>query len=634
MKNTFTIGFLLLVSQIFFCQEDVIKSDIPVDLTIKANAVVRKNVTHITIKAIDLMTIKQKRVITIFNKKGNKFVNTESYYNDDDKINKLSLVIYDALGNRIRKFSKSDFENKHAVDGFSIYRDDKIAYVNYTPTNYPYTAVFDYELKTASTAFIPSWNPILGYNISIMHSSFIIENPKLLPLKIKENLFKKYHITNSTAPDIIKYTLQNQPSIPFELNSPSSDQIFPKLLVAMNRFMLRGIEGKGKNWKEFGKWYHDQLLSNKAKLDSKTIMEVKALTKDASHPIEKAKILYNFMQQKTRYVSVQMGIGGWQPTPAKSVNNLGYGDCKGLTNYTMALLNAVGIPSHFSIVYAKNRKDIDTEFASLQGNHVILNIPNDGDDIWLECTNQHLPFGFLGDFTEDRDVLVIKPEGGVIKRTPAYKNETNLQKTNALIDLDTLGNLTANLIRKSEGLQYENKYKIASYNEKELNKFYKKNAWSYLNNITLLDYDIFNDKDSIQLSESLNISLRSYATLNEQEFIFNINTFNRQSYIPRRYRNRNLPLEIKHGYKDCDEYTFNLPVGYAPWIPPQNIELKTKFGDYTVTIVKKGLHNIVYKKTLTIKAGIYPASSYAEYRKFRKQIAKYENLRVILKKIK
>ena len=75
----------------------------------------------------------------------------------------------------------------------------------------------------------------------------------------------------------------------------------------------------------------------------------------------------------------------------------------------------------------ERKRSVEKDFSSMQGNHAILNIPNNGNDIWLECTSQTIPFGFLGDFTDDRDVLVVTPEGGIIKRTPAYLNEDNLQ---------------------------------------------------------------------------------------------------------------------------------------------------------------------------------------------------------------
>ncbi|MDP4989490.1 MAG: DUF3857 domain-containing protein, partial [Polaribacter sp.] len=109
------------------------------------------------------------------------------------------------------------------------------------------------------------------------------------------------------------------------------------------------------------------------------------------------------MQQKTRYISVQIGIGGWEPIAANLVDDVGYGDCKGLTNYTKALLDVADVTAYYTVVYADDRIDVDKDFSSLQGNHVILNIPNNGKDVWLECTSQTMPFGFLGDFTDDRD---------------------------------------------------------------------------------------------------------------------------------------------------------------------------------------------------------------------------------------
>lgn len=161
---------------------------------------------------------------------------------------------------------------------------------------------------------------------------------------------------------------------------------------------------------------HRKLIQDRDVLDVSTIEKIKSLVAGVTNPIEKAKIVYKFVQDKTRYISVQIGIGGWEPIAANQVDKVGYGDCKGLTNYTKALLDAVGITSYFTLVYAQQKRNIVKDFSSMQGNHAILNIPNNGNDIWLECTSQTISFGFLGDFTDDRDVLVVTPEGGIIKK--------------------------------------------------------------------------------------------------------------------------------------------------------------------------------------------------------------------------
>ena len=114
--------------------------------------------------------------------------------------------------------------------------------------------------------------------------------------------------------------------------------------------------------------------------------------------LEKAKIIYKYVQENTRYISVQIGIGGFRPINAIDVDRVKYGDCKGLSNYTMALLKAVNVPSYYTVVEAGNRKvDFEDDFADLrQGNHAILAIPYKGSYYWIDCTSQIHPFRIFG----------------------------------------------------------------------------------------------------------------------------------------------------------------------------------------------------------------------------------------------
>ena len=632
MKLLNLLYFLTLFFQTTHSQEFLNSAlTIPSELKENANAIIRQSTTSITILAVDKMIVNKQQIITVLNQNGDDVLDTYLYYGDDTKINDISLKIFDVYGNEIEKISKSKFIDINAADGFSLYNDDKITYVDYTPNTYPYTAIFEYEYKTASTALIPTWYPINSYNVAVQNSSYNIYNPNNLKIRSKGINFENFNIEKKDTDDI-NYTLKNQKAIKYESDSDFYFNILPSLSVSLETFTLRGVKGKANDWKGFGQWMNNKLLTGKTKLDEATITRAKNLVIGAKSNIEKAKILYTYMQNKTRYISVQIGIGGWQPVSASEVDRLAYGDCKGLTIYMKALLEAVGIPSYYTIVYAGQKRNIDSDFSSIQGNHAILNIPNEGNDIWLECTNQTLPFGFLSNFTDDRDVLVITPNGGEIKRTSSYKNETNLQVINAQITLNEVGGLKADLERISTGIQYGNKYHLSNLNEEDLYEHYKTKTWSYINNLDVISSEIINNRDNVQLTEKLSLQARDYATKNGEDYIFTVNFFNKNNYIPKRQRNRQLPFIVKNGYRDEDNYTIQIPEGYETGLLPEPLEIKTSFGKYTRIFKKNGKNHISCKITTNINEGHYPKEKYKEYRLFRKQIAKQGNLRLILKK--
>lgn len=636
MFKNYLIVFLALFFSVFcFSQKNEYAVQlIPQNLKKNANAVVRNNSLEITIEDFDKMVVAKREVITVLNKLGNVDARMVEGYDNDTKITKLSAKIYNAAGKEIKKYKKRDFLDVSAVSGGTLYSDSRVKYIDYTPVSYPYTLVLESEYKTSTTGYIPWWLPINGYYISVEKSVYKISNPKKIPWRSKKKNFENFDVKATESDSESTFSIENQPAYKYENSAIHYREVLPKVIVALNNFSLKGVTGYYKNWKEFGSWMHSKLLVGRDVLEPATIAKIEDLVKGVRDPIEKAKLVYAFMQNKTRYISVQVGIGGWEPIPAIEVDKVGYGDCKGLTNYTKALLDVAGVTSYYTIVYADEKRDIDKDFTSMQGNHAILNIPNaEGfkeKDIWLECTNQTMPFGFLGDFTEDRNVLVVTPKGGVIKRTTSYKNEENLQNTIAEILLTKEGSLKATLNIVSKGLQYDDKQGYDAYTEEELYKNYKSDVWSYNNNLEIKAAALSNNKQTILFSEDLEVSIQNYATINETEYLFRVNIFNKNSYVPKRCRKRKLPLKISRGYKDEDSYKIRIPEEYVLGVLPKEKEISTKFGTYKVSFKKIDASSFQYDKIMTIIEGTYSKEDYKRYRSFRRSIAKHENLRIAL----
>ncbi len=606
---------------------------IPDSLKQNANAVVRFYDTSIELESSRKMKIKSKKAITILNKLGDHFSELIVHYDKSNKIRKLKAYIYNEFGTEIKDISKKDFKDYSAADGISLFNDGRLKHYKHIPMSYPYTIVYEYELESSNTAFIRRWMPISSYNQSVEQSTFNITFPSNLTIQKAEKKFEKYPIEKSSNTGSLSYKLNTVSAIKYENIAPSFTSIAPSVKLASNKFHLEGVDGLANNWNEFSKWMYDNLISSRMAIPETTKLKIQELVKGIDDPIEKAKIVYEFVQNKTRYISVQVGIGGWMPMLASDVDRLSYGDCKALTNYTKSLMDAVGVESYYTLLYAGGRKrNINNDIVSVQGNHAFLHIPSKEKDYWLECTSQTVPFGYQSTFSDDRDVLVITPEGGEIKHTGIYNDSDSFQKTVANYSITSNGSLIADVKISSGGVQYNNHFSLEKESKRDIEEHYKSDYWNYLNNLIIENYNFTNNKDSIIFKEKVKIKAIDYATFSGNRMLFAINTFNRTSYIPKRYRNRKLPLEISRGYIDSDEFIVDLPTDYSIEAVPDNVKIENKFGTYQFSIEKIAPTKLKYSRTFSIKKGLYSAKEYKSYRNFRKQIAKLDKTKIVLLK--
>lgn len=630
--NYITNTILLFVSLTLCSQNSQFSSlTIPEDLKTDANAVVRLNEVVVSLKSASEMSIKQKRIITVLNKQGNKNIDAYLHYDKNIKIKTLEVLVFDAFGNEIKKIRKNDFKDVSAVDGGTLYSDSRVKYLEYTPIGYPYTVDFTFETITGNTAFIPSFIPINDYFISVESSTYTLNYPAHITIRKKEKNTEEINIEKGDSAGRFFYKAKNLTAFKPEDYSPSILNFTPKILFASKQFTLEGVNSVVGNWDDFAQWMYHDLIKETQDLPESTIRNIRDLVKDETDNIDKAKKIYQFVQDKVRYISVQVGIGGWKPFNASEVDRLSYGDCKALTNYTMSLLKAANIQSNYSVVYSgSSQRNIEDDFTSIQGNHVILNIPQENkEDIWLECTSQKLPFGFIGGFTDNRDVLVITPEGGEIKRTKKYKTEENTQVIKANYTVTNVGDIHVQATVKSQGIQYDNKYWLETENDRDLDKHYKK-RWRYINNMTIDNMQIVNNKDSIVFSEKISFQAANYSKIVANRMLLTVNALNRNRHIPDRYRHRKLPLKINRGFKNIDEVEIKLPKNYKVESLPNKKIIENKFGTYRAEVIVKDQNTLLYKRVFVVNDGEFPKEDYSHFRKFYKEVSTQDNAKIAL----
>lgn len=621
MKTLFAnlVYFLLPIAAIGQDNYDI--ANIPSALKSRAVATIRNDKTVVDVKSPEQVIETVTRAITVYNKNGDYYAALPIHYNKSNEIKNIKGAIYNEMGILQKKIASKDFKDLSAVDNSTMFADSRMKL--YVPDyhSYPYTIEYQYEVKHKQNLIIPSWTPEVSNNVSIEKSSYQFITPIGTEFRIESKNYKgaiKEEKTDKTVSKI--WSAEQIPAKKEESYSPNPNLKRTSVLIVPKNFVYYGKEGSFSDWKEYGDWFTTKLLSKKEDLTEASKQKFISLTKNASSDREKAKILYDYLQKNTRYISIQIGIGGLEPFPASEVDRLGYGDCKALVNYMRSMLSAVDIPSYYCMVEAGKRKEnFHKTFANVQdGNHAILCVPFKNDTTWLECTSQNLPFGFLSNFTDDRDVIACTENGGVIMHTPKYSNSTNLQFRNADLTLTDDGSIKGALNTKFYGTQYENHMEILLANNNEKTKLL---AEYY--NIDNINFDQVkyaeHKQDKPFIEENLTIFIKNYAVKNGNKMLIQPNIFNTQSSISEN-KNRTEDIFIERGFIDIDSIIITLPDNIVKNITPEQKIIEKPFGKYEFKSEIKGNKLLTYRK-LELFEGNYPASDYEDFFQFHREVS-------------
>jgi hypothetical protein len=602
-------------------------SNIPAELRKESNLVIRKRITEFYVLDDQRAEYYYTAAYTIFGKDEQHHGDLTIYYNSSlNTVDKIEGYIYDAEGKEIKELAGRDIKDYSDYTNDALFVDTRIKEASLHHNVFPYTVEFKYRLRYNGYINWPEWYSRYSH-IGVQLSKLVLKYPYEDEPRFWCNSDIKPVIKNEERYKVYTWEAVNLPELPEDAVSGSDPKDYAHYLVTAPReFTVEGYKGNMSTWNDFGLWYN-KLKAGRGELSREAAAEIRKQYDEGDDTHTRIKKLYRYMQSRTRYVNVNLGIGGWQPLKASFVHEKGYGDCKALSNYMTAILKTAGIDAYQVLIKAGNNPWDVEEFSFNRFNHVVVCVPLPGDTVWLECTSQTMPYNCIGDHNEKRMALLISDEGGKIVHTPASLPESNRQTKTSEVTFRKNGSAEVNMRVNWTGNQrnYYHNYIASAPGGKQSERVLQ---IMDVPDINLTNFSIEEAGFTNSISMSIKAELPKYASVSGSRLFFKPNMTEKRTSVPKDVK-RISPIEFDHPFADADTIIYNIPAGYTVEAFPKELNLETSFGKYrTKCDTEEG--KIIYTRYYEISDYKIAAELYPEYRNFIAEIVKADRAQVVL----
>lgn len=621
---TTTAAFFYAAS---FAQTGALSLDkVPENVKKDAAVIVHLDETNLDVESLDKATLRVHRIYTVMNEEGRHELRFRAYSSKDQTLEDVELKVMDAFGKTINKFKKKDMQTTAIGEG--LIEDGYVTYVNISTPTYPVTVEYSYQHTYKGTLFIPDFH-IISLREGVSSAVYTARIPASLNLR-----YKSKHI--DIKPDIrddgkfrtYNWSVNNIAPIDLEEGSESVENVLPVVDIVLDQFSYYGFQGDLSTWKSFGNWVNT-LYSGLDELPAERVKFFQSLTSTAPNENEKIRRVYDYLQQNFRYVSIQLGVGGWKPFSASFTDQKKYGDCKALSNYMKAALKAIGITSYVAVINAEfNKPPVDPDFPSSSFNHAILCVPHQKDSIWLECTSSTAEFAQLGTFTENRNALLITENGGVLVSTPRSNASTNRLGTKNITVVDESGAATTHCSVNATGEFNELTAELLKLKRDE-----QKEAIMYVFGFKQPDeftYTALTDKHENEIS----FKTRKVSEFNSgDKYFLKARAGKLWSGKLPAADSRTQDYFFHFPFEKSDTTVFRLPANFKLDALPTDKNLSNKYASYhSRSWYNEAEHSVYTATTLNLYAYHIPAKDFKIVKSFFDDVLQDDTQRLVIKK--
>ncbi|MCP4121762.1 MAG: transglutaminase domain-containing protein [Bacteroidetes bacterium] len=470
------------------------------------------------------------------------------------------------------------------------------------------------------------------------------EQSKVL-FKISKDFDVELHLMNGSSADITltkssdeywtkyEYKVKEAPKLKNIDGIPGPSYYHPHIMV-----QIKSYKKNGKTVKLHGSvddlyaWYAD--LVKGVENEQEVLKEVLAsINVDAKTDLEKAKNIYNWVQDNIRYIAYEDGIAGFQPATCQDVYSKKYGDCKGMANLTKQLLLLEGIDGRLTWLGTKRLK-YDYSIPTLAvDNHMICTAFINGQTYFLDPTSKYLGFNETPIEIQGRQALIENGDEFILEEIPEKSYENNATHANYKLIIDETGKVRGNIELKFIGAE-------------------KSSMLYYLHNVESLSYEEMIEKYLTNSDRNFSVSNINYSSIADKGNTFTVTSkieaknqvsiFRDEMYLDYDFHKEYSRFDIEEDFegdyhfdqKMLDDYQmeYELPSGYQVTSLPAPIDVNCESFSAKVKIEKIG-NKLNYTKSFKLFTGQLSKQDIPIWNTMVKKLKSTYDDQIILKKV-
>ena len=384
------------------------------------------------------------------------------------------------------------------------------------------------------------------------------------------------------------------------------------------------------SWQTISHWYQG-LAAGQMTASPEIKDTVKTLTAGKTTDTEKARAIYYWVEGRTRYVALELGLSAYQPHPAADVCRNRYGDCKDMATLLVTMLHEAGIKTAWPVLLGAGRITPvrDNLAAPFFFNHAIVRADIDGKPYWFDSTAEMCPFGQIPGGDRGVDAFVVRNGEGTFETIPTGTPADNRETTVTNVDLHPDGSADCRTTIHMDG---DNglgaRVSFRGLQAAQVKPGFQNMVSRISPNATLSDYTLspLADRDQPVVFD-LKFHAPLWAVKTGHLLILNGQDM---TGAPFDRADRTFPLYQSQTGQAEEEQIITLPAGYTLEDKPDEIHEKTALGTFDQTVTLSG-NVLTVKLTVTSHPGQIAPGDYAAAKAQHEKIVALRKQPIVLR---